>query len=87
MASVLAKLERYPGRYWEEILLPGPRIPEPSLLRTHPPTKERIGRLLVLAEDLPSSGRLAAPVAALHAPTWAGATPAAPRWRWPGAWY
>jgi heat shock protein HtpX len=87
LASALAKLERYQGRYWEEILLPGRRIPEPSLLRTHPPTRERIDRLLALAEDLPPPGEPAAPVAALHAPAWTGAAPAAPRWRWPGVWY
>lgn len=87
LASALAKLERYQGRYWEEILLPGRRIPEPSLLRTHPPTRERIERLLALADDLPPSERPAVPVAALHTPAWAGAAPAAPRWRWPGVWY
>jgi len=49
LASALNKLERWQGRFWEEILFPGRRIPEPSLLRTHPPTEERIRRLLELA--------------------------------------
>jgi heat shock protein HtpX len=48
LAAALEKLDRYQGRYWEEILLPGRRMPEPSLLRTHPPTEERIERLLSL---------------------------------------
>ncbi len=48
LAAALEKLDRYQGRYWEEILLPGRRMPEPSLLRTHPPTRERIERLLSL---------------------------------------
>jgi heat shock protein HtpX len=49
LISALRKLERRTGRFWEEILLPGRRIPEPSLLRTHPPTEARIARLRELA--------------------------------------
>lgn len=45
LASALLKLERRVGRFWEDMFLPGRRIPEPSLLRTHPPTEERIRRL------------------------------------------
>ena len=45
LASALAKLEHRAGRFWEEMFLPGRRIPEPSLLRTHPPTDERIEKL------------------------------------------
>lgn len=48
LASALLKLERSVGRFWEEIFLPGRRIPEPSLLRTHPPTDARIERLRAL---------------------------------------
>lgn len=84
LASALAKLERFQGRYWEEILLPGRRMPIPSLLRTHPPTEERIRRLLDLYEpvepplDLPE--RLAHPrtVRIVDRP---------PRWHRTGAWY
>lgn len=67
LIRALSKLERRVGRFWEEIFLPGRRIPEPSLLRTHPPTEKRIARLrqLVLptlsgvprAADLTSSIR------------------------------
>jgi heat shock protein HtpX len=45
LASALAKLERYQRGAWERILMPGYRLPEPSVLRTHPPTEERIARL------------------------------------------
>lgn len=45
LIRALAKLERHTGRFWEEIFLPGRRIREPSLLRTHPPTESRISRL------------------------------------------
>ena len=49
LASALLKLERRMGRFWEEMFLPGRRIPEPSLLRTHPPTEERVRRLREMA--------------------------------------
>jgi len=48
LASALDKLERYQGRFWEQILMPGGHVPDPSLLRTHPQTGERIQRLLDL---------------------------------------
>ena len=54
LASALATLERRQGRMWESFVLPGARVPDPSLLRTHPPAKERIRRLLELR-----GGRLA----------------------------
>lgn len=48
LAQALAKLEQAHGTLMERIFLPGRGIPEPSLLRTHPPTEERIRRLLSL---------------------------------------
>ncbi len=50
LASALRKMEAPSHRLLERVLFPGPRIPDPSLLRTHPPTKERVRRLLELAE-------------------------------------
>ncbi len=62
LASALAKLECGRGRWWERLLLPGRRDPDPALLRTHPPAKERIQRLLELAPHgghrLPECGSL-----------------------------
>ncbi len=83
LAAALAKLERQQGRYWEEIFLPGRRMPDPSLLRTHPPTEERIRRLLDLYEAEPM------PLTAVAArlPEWAQPTLARPRWHGPGLWY
>jgi heat shock protein HtpX len=49
LAAALDKLERYQGGWVERLLLPGRRVPDPSLLRTHPPTAERVRRLLKLA--------------------------------------
>ena len=48
LASGLAKIERLSRSWFERILLPGRGIPEPSILRTHPVTEERIKRLLDL---------------------------------------
>ena len=48
LASALHKIETYQGRMWETIFMPGRHVPVPSLLRTHPPTEERIRRLLEL---------------------------------------
>jgi heat shock protein HtpX len=48
LASALAKIERVQGGWLERIFMPGRGIPEPSLLRTHPETDERIGRLMSL---------------------------------------
>lgn len=53
LASALSKMEPPRHRLLEQILLPGPRIPDPSLLRTHPPTEERVRRLMELAERQP----------------------------------
>lgn len=85
LASALEKLERYQGRFWEDIFFPGRRIPQPSLLRTHPPTEERVRRLLELRPSgappltVPDAGR-PLPVAILrHRPR--------PRYHWPGVWY
>jgi heat shock protein HtpX len=49
LAAALAKMERLQGGFVERIMLPGPRIPNPSLLRTHPPIEKRISRLLSLS--------------------------------------
>lgn len=48
LASALTRLEQAQGRVWENILLPSGRIPDPSVLRTHPLTADRIARLNAL---------------------------------------
>ncbi len=50
LALALIKMEHYQGRMLEQILWPSNRSPEPSLLRTHPPLKKRIERLISLKE-------------------------------------
>jgi len=84
LASALRKIDRYQGRFLEQIFFPGRRIPDPSLLRTHPGTEERIRRLEELQPEpvLPAwhSDRDIFPNA-LRAQT------RRPRWRFPGTWY
>ena len=46
LASALAKMEYYKHNILGGLFVPVQKIPEPSLLRTHPPTEERIKRLL-----------------------------------------
>lgn len=52
LARALVKLERSQDSLWRRVFIPGYRIPEPSLLRTHPPTEERVKRLLELTGGL-----------------------------------
>jgi heat shock protein HtpX len=88
LASALAKLERYQGRFWEDLTLPVPgrRIPQPSLLRSHPSTEERIARLRSLQER-PMLPRI--PITEEPMVSMLGLGPMAmrPRYRWTGVWY
>jgi heat shock protein HtpX len=45
LVLALQKLERIQGRMWEAALPQGARIPDPSILRSHPRTEERVARL------------------------------------------
>ena len=86
LAAALAKLERHQGRMWEDILLPGRRVPVPSLLRTHPPTEARVRRLMALygpelRTQLPPTPGLGIPAA------FAAVAPGRPHWRATGVWY
>jgi heat shock protein HtpX len=88
VASALKRLETYTGHFWEDLMFPVParRVPQPSLLRSHPETEERVRRLL------------AAPKAAGHDPLVIVEQPMVslvgygpgdmrPRYRWPGLWF
>jgi heat shock protein HtpX len=88
LASALEKLERYQGTFWEDLAFPVPsrRIPQPSLLRSHPPTEERVARLLALEnrEMMPPIEVAEEPMVSL-----AGVGPGSmrPRYRFPGVWF
>ena len=91
LAAALVKLERFQGGLLETLFLPGRRLPDPSLLRTHPSTEERVRRLLSL-EQRPDTALLAATGRDLEriapVPT-RFATPGLrpPRWRVTGLWH
>ena len=57
LASGLVKIERLSHSWFERIFLPGRRVPDPSLLRTHPATDERVRRLLEFEKELAKEHR------------------------------
>ena len=90
LAAALKKLEYYQGSGWERIFLPGRRVPDPSLLRTHPPTEERVRRLMELreGEQLP---RTLGDIFYVEPRSTTGfltdRLPLRPRWHISGLWY
>ena len=58
LAAALAKMEHFQGSWLKRMLRPGyQKLPEASLLRTHPPTKERVRRLLDMRDSGPDDHR------------------------------
>lgn len=51
LATALAALEERQRGIWEGMFLPGSRTPQPSLLRTHPRTEDRIARLRAVTQS------------------------------------
>ena len=51
LARALVKIERVQGTWLERLFLPGRGVPEPSSLRTHPRTQDRVRRLMELQTD------------------------------------
>lgn len=88
LASALRLIERYQGRFWEDLIFPSTRrVPQPSILRTHPATEARIERLRRLA---PPAGQTMV-VANEDGPrvSLVGMSPSEmrPRYRLPGIWF
>lgn len=85
LASALKKMDHFEKSIWNLVFLPGRRNPQPSLLRTHPHTKERLERLAALADgkdaasvDLDDPDKLAP-----HIPR----VERQPTWNWFRPWY
>jgi heat shock protein HtpX len=52
LASALAKIDKFQKSVFSRFVWPmGPQMPQSSWLKTHPPTKERIRRLLEVRGD------------------------------------
>lgn len=45
LMNALQKLEYYSTNIWQQVLFPGRGVPDPSIFRTHPHTKDRLARL------------------------------------------
>jgi heat shock protein HtpX len=88
LIAALEKLDRQTGAFWEDLMfpVPGRRTPQPSLLRTHPPTEERVARLRALdnRRHLPRLEVREAPYISVIS---AGPIAMRPRYRFPGIWY
>ncbi len=88
LARALNKLERIQGGWLERIFMPGRRIEQPSILRTHPETDERIARLMELKPELQTQPSLAREVPAFdHRRILGAPPPRRPRWHVNGLWY
>jgi heat shock protein HtpX len=88
LASALRRLETYTGHFWEDLTFPVPsrRIPQPSLLRSHPATKDRVDRLLSCG-TMPSLEPLVIVEQPMMSLVGLGPIAMRPRYRWPGLWY
>jgi heat shock protein HtpX len=88
LASALRRLETYTGHFWEDLMFPVParRVPQPSLLRSHPAAKDRIDRL-VAVKSMPKLE----PIVIVEQPMMSlvgyGPGEMRPRYRWPGLWF
>lgn len=88
LASALVRLERHTGALWEDVMLPVPgrRVPQPSVFRSHPTTESRIARLNALepARRLPPILIRDEPFVSMVG---AGLIAMRPRHRFPGIWF
>jgi heat shock protein HtpX len=84
LAAALQSLERRQGAMWE-MMLPGQRIPDPSILRSHPRTEDRVARLLSLRAG--ARPYVTAPDRRPAAPTRVVPVIQPPRFRAMGLWY
>jgi len=87
LASALAKIEQLQGGWMERIFMPGRRVPDPSLLRTHPETHERIERLLSLQARVQSARPLRLTGAGVESARLAVPVTRPPRWHINGLWH
>ena len=95
LASALLKLEKLHTGVLQKIILPGRKVPEPSLLRTHPHTEDRIERLQIMADELQQDNNEILPNDTWHAgfipnglvENKASNQARRPRWHLSGLWF
>jgi heat shock protein HtpX len=87
LASALLKLERDTAALLRQMMLPGDRVAQPSILRTHPATSERVARLRQLAADQGQQLPLAEDHRSALPETLSPAPPRRPQWHIMGLWY
>lgn len=85
LAGALHKIERFQNSVFEQLVMPGRGVPEPSILRTHPHTRDRLERLRSLQPQRPARPRPWEP----EVPEFLARPDVrrAPRWRSMGMWY
>ena len=56
LASALKKVDQAHTSWLKKLVMPGRKVPEASLLRTHPPTDDRVARLMAMKDlqELPA---------------------------------
>ena len=92
LASALRRLEPTTGRFWEDLMLPVParKIAYPSLLRSHPPTEDRVRRLIEISSE-PVAATPLEPLMTSEQPLISlvgfGPGEMRPRYRFPGFWF
>jgi heat shock protein HtpX len=86
LARALAKIEKVQGGWMERIFMPGRGIPEPSLLRTHPETDDRIERLMSLKPPAVARIDRSDRLGAAYPPPGRPVT-RSPRWHISGLWH
>ncbi len=87
LASALQVLEREQGRLWESVVLPGGRQPQPSILRTHPKTEDRVERLMALRKDRTRHITIAGDPPPTRGPIVPTIRPPRVHWHRMGIWY
>jgi heat shock protein HtpX len=85
LASALMKIEQYQGDWMEQLFMPGYKVPVPSILRTHPPTEDRVRRIMALKADLQAGQWLPEQLKAVKMLASENIKP--PRWHASGLWY
>ncbi len=87
LASALIKIERCQGSWMERFVMPGYNVPVPSVLRTHPPTEDRVRRIMDLNAGLQPAWRLPENLKTEHVNRLSPGNCKSPRWHVSGLWY